>query len=399
MPKISFAPTKEFTPTPEQEHAIRAPGNVLILGGPGTGKTSVMTEAVAYTLENLTRNVLCLTFSRGARREWLKRLNAKLMTTEFGTHTFHNYAWGLLENPKVLSDAVAKKFFSEKVGNACRAREVQLAIERHKSCGEELMPWYEPYLNDYERMKKRKGLLDFNDLILRALDKVDTRYDRVFVDEFQDTSMLQYELLKKLASEVVAMDEPYQRIYGWRDADERNVAKLREDFHPSEYPLTVSHRHMPEVLNFLEKLYQRGMTTSREGEGLVKVLRVANELEEAEVVKELCKDGMHTFILTRERAQRLLYAGRGIAVDYGDDSRSERDYYKVFNSDALAMTMHSVKGKEAYRTIVIGCVEGLIPHYRSRNLMEEKNLFYTSCARAMNELYLITYGEPSRFLR
>ncbi len=396
MPSISFNAEKCSSLTSEQSEAVHSTGSVLVIGGPGTGKTRVMTEAAAYTYEELSSNILCLTFSKSARREWVKRLRQRLLDFDFEVRTFHSFAWFMLGEPKILADWEQLSFFHHLAGP--QAQEVCSAIERHKACGEELDPWNKPFLVKYQRMLKDKGLLDFNDLMLRALDKAPEQcFDRVFVDEYQDTSMAQYELLKKISSEVYVIDEPYQRIYGWRDADKRNVERVLNDFKPSSHSLTVTHRHSKKVLAFLEGLYERGMTTALDTEGEVLVHDVINQSEEVEKVRSLTKDGMPTLILCRERSQRLPYLD-DFNVELSTD-RSERDYYTIPKSDVRVMTMHSVKGLEAYRCIILGCNEGLIPHYRSHDLDEERNLFYTSCARGMNELHIITYGEPSRWLK
>ena len=393
---------KRVVPIPEQESAIRAEGNVLVTGCPGAGKTFVIASAQLNTYKR-TKNILGLTFSRTARRKWLQQLEELDCVDDIDIHTFHSFAWNFLGCPELISDEESQEIFGEIVGNDLyRMQDLKLRIDRYKSGIGGLYSVYQIWYDKYQSYLKTNGLLDFNDLIRICLDKIDVKFDRVFIDEGHDTSGIQHELMKKISREVYYIHEPFQRIYSWRDADEQNFQRLITDFHPVEYALTVSHRHARSVVSFLETIYHRGIIAERDDVGLVRVVKVRNEFEEAAAVVEVLKDGMPTLILARERAQfsllkNLLGKRFYTRVDTGRDIRLNAFDEEVFS--VVGATMHSIKGDERFRTIVLGCCEGLVPHRLSDNLIEEKNLFYVACSRAMDELYVFTYNVPCRWLK
>ena len=392
---------KRLVPIPEQEVAIKAEGNVLITGCPGAGKTFVIASAQLCTYKR-TKNILGLTFSKTARRKWIKQIEEIDSNNDINIHTFHSFAWEYLDCPELIGDDESREILEQIVGeDPYRVQDLRLRIDRYKSGIGELNSVYRIWFEKYERYLKSNSLLDFNDLIRKCLVKVETKFDRLFVDEGHDTSGIQHELMKKLSCEVYYVHEPFQRIYSWRDADERNFQRLIDDFHPSEYSLTVSHRHAKSIIKFLETIYSRNIVAERDIEGLVRVVRVRNELEEADAVAEIIKGGMPTLILARERSQfaplkNLLGSKLHTHIDLGRDAKL--GVYDDESFDIVGATMHSIKGDERYRTIVLGCNEGLVPHRMSNNLIEEKNLFYVACSRAMDELYIITYDNPCRWL-
>ena len=387
---------------PEQEKAAHATGNVLIEGGPGTGKTTVMTEAVHYTYNNLTKNILCLTFGKGTKWSWRKRLLQRFGgDLNFEVRTFHSFAHSFLKQPKIALEGAINNTLAIICGDRSYVPKLKNIIDKHKSCGEELMPWDKAYFVEYEAWLHKKRMMDYNDLILKCFEKLDVTYDRVFVDEYQDTSGLQYKLLHKVANEVFVMDEPFQRIYHWRDADERNIIRVKADYNPMVYPLVCDHRHAKSIVSYIEHIYERGLKPLRGVAGLVIKKHFNSGEEEAQAVAELSEEAEGVYILAREHAQflpvmRLLKDRISLVKDFGCDTN---DYNpKYLHGKLQAMTLHSVKGKEAYRVILIGVDEGRVPHGLSDNLTEEKNLFYTGCARATDELYIFSHADTSRWV-
>lgn len=254
-------------------------GPLLVLAGPGTGKSTTLVEAIVERIEGRgvdPESVLALTFSRKAAEQLRDRVTARLgrTTSSMLCATFHSFAYGLVrrysppelyaEPLRLLSaaeqDVVLQQLLTDApesvrwpdgfrgaVGTRGFAREVQDTLARARergldpvtlrSVGErsghpELVAagWF---LEQYHEVLDAEGALDYADLIRRAArvaddhrDELRRRYRHVFVDEYQDTDPSQVELLQVLAGDgrnLVVVGDPDQSIYGFRGAEVRGI--------------------------------------------------------------------------------------------------------------------------------------------------------------------------------
>lgn len=278
---------------PSQQRVVdHARGALLVLAGPGTGKTTTLAEAVAARLTGpealLPREVLVLTFARKAAGELRERIIARVGGSEVpAVSTFHSLALSivreydaaalgpirLLSGPEqemqvreILSSIVDEVLVTEKVSwpetlrQALSTRgltvEIRNALARAQSLGigaadllDAARRHNEPewvavahVLEEYLDVIDQQSSLDYNELISRAValtserrehSDLIRRYRAIYVDEYQDTDPQQIELLKNLAAPgtiLVAVGDPDQSIYGFRGADSRAVRKFQEDF-------------------------------------------------------------------------------------------------------------------------------------------------------------------------
>jgi DNA helicase-2/ATP-dependent DNA helicase PcrA len=257
-----------------QREAVTAiEGPVLVLAGPGSGKTRVLTHRIAYLVRDCgldPYNIMAVTFTNKAAREMRERterlLGGQLRGLTIGT--FHSIcvrllrreaeAVGLPSNFVIYDEgdqlALARQALKdlnldEKL---YRPQAMLGAISKAKS--ELLLPdecpvqtyWQEVARRVYGRYQEllaANRALDFDDLLLRAArllrDHADVRaqyqrrYVQILVDEFQDTNTVQYELVKLLAGghrNLFVVGDEDQSIYRWRGADYRNVARFKEDY-------------------------------------------------------------------------------------------------------------------------------------------------------------------------
>jgi DNA helicase-2/ATP-dependent DNA helicase PcrA len=280
---------------PQQKKAVAASdGPVLVLAGPGSGKTRVLTRRVAWLL--LEREVppwrICaVTFTNKAAREMQHRLERLLGPSRargLTLGTFHATCARILRSeaeaagiPRdyVIFDADDQRTLVRQVmrdlsldEKQYRPAAVHAAISRAKN---ELIPpqAHQPgsYFGEivrrvYEQYQERlraSGGLDFDDLLMETvrlfregpevLARYQERYHHILVDEFQDTNMAQYVLLRQLSARrhnlFVVADED-QSIYRWRGADYRNISRLRED-NPSlvTYLLEQNYRSTQTILD------------------------------------------------------------------------------------------------------------------------------------------------------
>jgi DNA helicase-2/ATP-dependent DNA helicase PcrA len=261
---------------PQQQKAVTASdGPVLVLAGPGSGKTRVLTHRVAWlALERdaAPRSIMAVTFTNKAAREMRERLEVllgKSSARRLTLGTFHATcarilrreaeAAGISRDYAILDSDDQLRLVKQVIKDLelddkrYRPRAVHGAISRAKN---ELVPPEAYNTGDYygeivKRIYERYQALlaandglDFDDLLMKTvqlfaqnpdvLAKYQERYVHILVDEFQDTNQAQYTLLRQLSGmhhNLFCVADEDQSIYAWRGADYRNIRRLRDD-HP-----------------------------------------------------------------------------------------------------------------------------------------------------------------------
>ncbi len=265
-------------------------GPLLVLAGPGTGKTTTLVEAIVDRIEHRGASpdsVLALTFSRKAAEQLRDRVTARVArTTSAGScSTFHSFAYALVRTyaPAELyegairllsapeADVVLRELLRDNpesvvwpealrraVGTRGFVREVQAVLARAREKGldpaglralgiEHDLPELIAaglFLEQYLTVLDNLGATDYSDLIRRAVieaeahrDELRARWSHVFVDEYQDTDPGQVALLRALAGDgrnLTVVGDPHQSIYGFRGADVRGIL----DF-PASFPTST----------------------------------------------------------------------------------------------------------------------------------------------------------------
>ncbi|NDY42656.1 ATP-dependent helicase, partial [Dissulfurirhabdus thermomarina] len=258
MPPSPRPPAHLAGLNPEQLAAVRHRGGPLLVeAGPGTGKTRVLAARAADLLSDGTARaggMLAVTFTNQAAAEIRGRIAAWTGGTEVRVATFHGWALAFLNEalgaaaPAPVDEADARELCAE------AAAEIGLSPAEGRrrwpevSTGRQHHP---PRLPDetlarlaaaYEARLGRDGLTDFDGLILHALRLLGDPGRRaalrralpiLLVDEFQDVSPAQYELVRAMAApggEVTVIGDPDQAIYGFRGASPAFMARFRRDF-------------------------------------------------------------------------------------------------------------------------------------------------------------------------
>ncbi|MDT9593768.1 ATP-dependent DNA helicase [Nocardioides zeae] len=296
---------------PHQQRVVdHAGGPLLVLAGPGTGKTTTLVEAIVDRVERRGTDpseVLALTFSRKAAEQLRDRVTARLGRTTGAAicSTVHSFAYGLVRRyapadlysaplrllsapeqdvvlhellhdapeavrwPEGLRRAVGTRGFAREVsGVLARAREKGLTADDLVRLGEsEQVPEFTAaglFLEQYLDVLDDKSAIDYADLIRRAVieaerhrDELRAQFRAVFVDEYQDTDPGQVDLLQVLAGDgrdLVAVGDPHQSIYGFRGADVRGILDFprqfpRADGSPADVAvLATTRRFGPRIL-------------------------------------------------------------------------------------------------------------------------------------------------------
>ena len=259
---------------PAQQEAVQAiEGPVLVLAGPGSGKTRVLTHRIAYLIQVCgvpAYRILAVTFTNKAAREMVARLQSLIgeSTSQLTMGTFHATCVRILRRDGapvgvssnlVIYDADDQRRLITKVikelnldNKMYRPNAVHGVISRAKNdlyTAQTYQPptyWHEAVARVFERydeLKAESNALDFDDLLLKTvqlfaeheevLARYQRRYQFLLVDEFQDTNRAQYEMIRLLAGEqrnVFVVGDEDQSIYSWRGADYRNVRRFYEDY-------------------------------------------------------------------------------------------------------------------------------------------------------------------------
>jgi DNA helicase-2/ATP-dependent DNA helicase PcrA len=280
---------------PQQRQAVTAgAGPVLVLAGPGSGKTRVLTQRVAFLIayEGVRPyQMLAVTFTNKAAREMGNRVRdmlGELASDGLWLGTFHSVCARLLrresenlpfdanfviydddDQQRVAKGAIRDLNLDEKT---YRPQSVHASISRAKN--ELIFPEDYPITtfrddkvkqvyNRYQEILKQNNAVDFDDLLLwtahllsefpAVREKYAQRFQHVLVDEFQDTNFAQYTLLKHLASghnNIFVVGDPDQSVYRWRGADYRNVQRFEQDYPDAQVILLEqNYRSKQTILN------------------------------------------------------------------------------------------------------------------------------------------------------
>jgi DNA helicase-2/ATP-dependent DNA helicase PcrA len=333
----------------QQRKAVEAKdGPTLVIAGPGSGKTRVLTSRVAYLLE--TRSVfpyriMAVTFTNKAAREMRERLNKMVGQDRAGDlmlGTFHSICARILRRESAAAglDRNFTIYDTDDQTNVVKAALAEMNIDEKKykpsavlgaisnAKNELITPdQYKPdsYFNEiagrvYERYNailRANNALDFDDLMMETVlllrrndavrEKLQERYLHVLVDEFQDTNIAQYTLVKLIAGKhrsLFCVGDPDQGIYRWRGADHRNAQRLRDDFSDLQViPLEQNYRSTQTILDAAMAVIKKNPNRThinlhtQKGHGpKIAVREMFNEDEEAQYVVDTISE------LTRQKA-------------------------------------------------------------------------------------------------
>ena len=308
--KIKFnKPQKEF---------IKLKNPILSIAAPGSGKTETLIEKVSKEARNKSiHNILLITFTTKAANEMLTRLEKRLgiLSDSSNIGTFHSVLFKLLKirtyvdwdlilpaadmtlfnkairkNTPIKEDEDVNKYVQDRFGSrindlkAIPAKAIFECLWKQK----DIVEYARDILNDefakvvdyYLSEKKRLGLMNFDDILrysLKTLKKnkefstsVKNRYKSIFVDEFQDTNLIQFEILKEISKEnnVVAVGDPYQSIFGFMNARLENVINFYEEFNPTVVRMNINYRSTQRIVEltnavtdyFKQRIESSGLT-------------------------------------------------------------------------------------------------------------------------------------------
>ncbi len=331
----SMVKDKGILLTDEQWEAVSYPLSALaVFAGPGSGKTTVITLRTAFLhlVEGLApEEMLVFTFTRKSALELKQRLQQlHPMLSRVNAGTFHSiflrfYSKYQHIQPQLLTDGENRRLLRQVMKNGVRNPEEELMeealqiITRIKNSSvtpEALMAkehpdWLSVYKR-YEAIKKQLGRWDFDDILLqfyhlladqRFLGTLRSHYRSVMVDEFQDTSLVQWMALEKLCEKQIPLTvvgDDDQSIYGFRGAESGVIRMFLSDYkNAKEVVLGKNFRSVDPIIATASRLIEHNALRRRKdflgmiGDGALPVLReFADEGMEASVIARLVKERM-----------------------------------------------------------------------------------------------------------
>ena len=357
--------------TAAQQDAVRhVNGPLLILAGPGSGKTRVVTHRIAHLLHQgiQGREILALTFTNKAADEMKARLARLVPHPTVWMGTFHRFCARLLrqyaslvglgENYSIYDTDDSRKMLVEALVDEgielthATPDAVAHAISWAKNnlmTHEQYQPKAGNYLGGivqrvypaYQRRLLQSNAVDFDDLLLHIATllresgevraRLDDRYRYILVDEYQDTNLAQYAIVRALSIDfpnLAVTGDPDQSIYGWRGANLSNILEFEKDF--------------PQVK--VVRLEQNYRSTKA-------ILRVADQLIRHNVrrkQKELFTDNpegspVRMFVYPNQRDEADDIAAQ-IAREVHAGRRRARDFAVFYRTNALSRQIeHSLR--------------------------------------------------------
>jgi len=319
----------------QQVDAVTAkPGPTLIIAGPGSGKTRVLTHRIAYLIQQGMPpfKIMAVTFTNKAAKEMRARVE-KLLSGELRgltIGTFHSICARILRREAarlnvthefVIFDdndqlAIVKQALERLNLNDKQYKPQSLLAAISKAKNELIPPedfTPDSYFNEiagrvyaeYQKLLRQNNAYDFDDLLCEVvylfrnqpdvLKKYQTQYDHVLVDEFQDTNTAQYSMVNLLTAtkrNLYVVGDPDQSVYRWRGADYRNVKRFEND-HPDTKVILLeqNYRSTQNVLDAAMSVINKNHNRTRKqlfterGTGTkIQIYEAYNEAEEAEYV-------------------------------------------------------------------------------------------------------------------
>jgi len=330
----------------QREAVIETDGPILIVAGPGSGKTRVLTQKIAYLIEEKKvspEKIIGVTFTNKASEEMGERIekllanDSRLMAGQLTLPwigTFHATCAKILHQDGltigipssfIIYDASDQRTLVKKV-----VKKLDLHRERLSSAGvvaaisnakgellgpEDYASHAEGFFHEavaeiypeYQKALRRAKALDFDDLIgetvrlfrerRKVLERWQERFRYILVDEYQDTNHAQYNFIKLLSDKyknICAVGDMSQAIYSWRGADFRNIMRFEKDFPDTRvFRLSRNYRSTKIIISAAKNLIEKNwthipldlQTENEEGNPIV-VYEAENELDEASYISQ-----------------------------------------------------------------------------------------------------------------
>ncbi|MDO5441514.1 MAG: 3'-5' exonuclease [Bacillota bacterium] len=387
----------------QYEAATTVKGPLLILAGAGSGKTNTMTHRIAYMIKDCNispYSILAVTFTNKAAKEMLTRVENIIGTVRgMWIQTFHSACLRILRSEAdligysknfVVYDSVDQKSVIKSIakdlnldekrytpnyllGKISAAKEKELDSAAFRKIYANTDPELCRVYDAYELVLRKNNAMDFDDLILNAvklfesskgtLAKYQDHFEYIMVDEYQDTNMLQYKLIKMLAEKnnnICVVGDDDQCIYQWRGADIRNILEFERDFSGAKViKLEQNYRSTANIINAAnsvivknESRKDKKMKTDAEAGDKIEYYRADTDIEEARWTTEKIRAFMRKNPDLKYSDFAILYRNNVQSRRFEDSLAAKSIPYQVL-SGMRYYDRKEVKDMLAYMRLVV----------------------------------------------
>lgn len=394
-------------PTQEAISKINA-GPVLVVSGPGSGKTRVITARAVHLVQNIgvrPERMIVVTFTKAAAEEMKSRISRAVgeeIASTMHIQTIHSLCYEFLARLGYTLNVQDEGQQRQRVGQIIRSLElpedlIQSYLQERSNGLNRLIPLarYQPASMDreqfgaitqlYQEQQQLEGFMDFDDLLiemhgrLQALPQLNGRF--IMVDEFQDTSLVQYEILKCLAAptnNIFGVGDDDQSIYSWRGACNAPLQFERDFPQAQRVSLTTNYRSTGQIVSISSALIRNNRNRLRK--------KLQAETEAASGVRP-------SFINPQDEKDEARQIAQAIEAGYkeGLPWQDMAIIYRL-NNQAFLLGQELIKRSIPFR--ILGGEPQILNHWISRGLMG-----YLEAAMYPGHAGLLFYilNRPGRF--
>lgn len=386
-----------------QIKAVKSEGTIIVIAGPGTGKTKTLISRIFYLIQEKNvspQEILALTFTQKAAGEMKERL-ANLKVLPY-ISTFHALAFDILKNTGESIELIPERDRTEllqtiqgkdgdKKTTKREIKDLSLLITQFKN---NLYPTEIPAIvSEYNRLLDERGFIDFDDLLLKLYELLHNnnqkvsqnkkRFLHILIDEFQDTNNLQYQIVKLLLKNknLFVIGDPDQSIYSFRGAQGKLLQILKQDFPENQLiSLDTSYRSFKEIITASSALFPQNISLKpiTNGKGEVALVKTINEYTEGEYIAAM--------INKKIGGTDLIAAGT-----IQEEKREIRfsDFAVIYRTHAIGRTIEQklvdsgipyqvVGGLTIYERPEVAFITNLLQYISSKDSTYFKDLLYSS---------------------
>ncbi|KLO22906.1 MULTISPECIES: ATP-dependent helicase [unclassified Marinitoga] len=388
---------KEELDDEQLDAVINSNGRTLIIAGPGSGKTRVITYKIAYLLSQGIRpeNILLVTFTRASAKEMIERVRnvTNVDTSSLTAGTFHHICNIILrryskiigyENNFSILDSedskdlmrIAKNEYKEHLSKE-EAKQIPnegvilkiigYAANTLKSIREAILDiasYLINFENDIEKiymkyieLKQKINAMDYDDMLINTLHLLETNEDIrkhiaskfkwVLVDEFQDTSLVQLRIVEFLSSvhkNLIVVGDDSQSIYSFRGSRFENVDDFTNHKNVKLFKIQTNYRSVPEIVNLENYLIPthsipKKLKPYRSSYNIKpKIVKTYDELEQSDFVVQLIENKFNEGISPDEIA--ILYRSHSLSMALQQKLDANKIAYKLLSGKRFIETRH-----------------------------------------------------------
>ncbi len=415
--------------------------NILVLAGAGSGKTFTIVSRVKYLIHNLnvdSKDILCISFTNDA----VNKLKDDLKNEKIDVLTFHKLALKIIGRKKdvlaedMLFDIILNTFSNDKLYGLYKMGKqdicvlIRTFINLFKSNNYSLDMFYS-FINKadakdkillkeimkcyicYESYLNKENVMDFNDMINIAIDKLDNcnvRYKYIIIDEYQDTSLVKLNLIKKLIllsnASLFAVGDDFQSIYRFTGSDIKIITNFRRYFPFAKIiKLKYTYRNSYELIRVAGKFIMKNPFQIRKK--LLSKFKLKNPIE---IIYYDDLNYSINNVIKNEEIDDLFILSRN---NYDLEKIKINDFKNI---NFKKLTIHKSKGLQKDYVFIINMnnnVNGFPNKYIDHPILkyvnnykeyypyeEERRLFYVALTRCKKKVYLFAPKDnPSIFIK